>query len=379
MGRNKKVYITSLHLQHGGVEMAITLLANALVKRNYDVEILCLYNLGIPAYEIDSRVQITYLTSVTPNREEFYTAVQKKNIFKIFKEGIKALRVLYLKKHKMKKAIQSIQTGTIISTRNEHSVLLSKYGQKDVRKIAQLHHDHNFEIGLLNDFKKRYLHIDIFVVLTESLKEEIREIMKNNHHTKLVVIPNFLSNVNVNKKGHMCRKKQVIAVGRLHEVKGFLRMLDIWKGVADKRDITLKIVGEGEEKEAIEHRIQELGIQDKVILSGALDHEKVLQEMEQSMVYVMTSWSEAFPFVLIEAMASGLPIVAYDVRVGPRAIIHNGRNGYLIPDGDKNKFVKKLGELLDDEEKNVTMSKESAQLALKFSEENVIVKWLDIL
>ena len=48
----EKIYITSLHLMHGGVEMAISLLGNALVKRGYDVEILCTYNLGEPGLQI---------------------------------------------------------------------------------------------------------------------------------------------------------------------------------------------------------------------------------------------------------------------------------------------------------------------------------------
>ena len=54
----KKVYITSLHLKHGGVEMAISLLANALIKRGYKVTILCTYNFGTPAYKLDERITI---------------------------------------------------------------------------------------------------------------------------------------------------------------------------------------------------------------------------------------------------------------------------------------------------------------------------------
>ena len=76
----KKVYITSLHMMHGGVEMAITLLANALVKRNYNVEILCIYNLGEPVYKMDERVKITYLTNVHPNREELKKAIVEHNV-----------------------------------------------------------------------------------------------------------------------------------------------------------------------------------------------------------------------------------------------------------------------------------------------------------
>ena len=93
-----KVYITSLHLLHGGVEMAITLLANALVRRGFDVEILCIYNLGQPAYSVDEKVKITYLSDVHPNREEFYRAVKMKNISLIIREGVYSVKVLYLKR-----------------------------------------------------------------------------------------------------------------------------------------------------------------------------------------------------------------------------------------------------------------------------------------
>lgn len=67
----KKIYITCLHLNHGGVEMAITLLANALVKYNYEVEILCTYNFGSPVYPLNKEVKVRYLTDVLPNRESF--------------------------------------------------------------------------------------------------------------------------------------------------------------------------------------------------------------------------------------------------------------------------------------------------------------------
>ena len=88
-----KIYFTCLHLNHGGVEMAISLLSNALCKRGFDIEILCTYNFGKPAYQIDPKVKITYLTKVLPNREEFHIALKSKNPFAIIKEGIRSLQV----------------------------------------------------------------------------------------------------------------------------------------------------------------------------------------------------------------------------------------------------------------------------------------------
>lgn len=374
---NKKIYITCLHLLHGGVEMAITLLANALVKRDYDVVILCMYDLGNPVYALDKRVKVTYLTNVKPNREAFRQALKEKNVIRILREGFRACQVLYLKQHEMKAAIRSIRSGTIISTRNEHSVLLSKYGQKGVKKIAQLHHDHEFSKKLLNDFKYHFMNIDIFVLLTEEMKEELAKIMIRNQHTKLLVIPHFLPEMTeyVEKE----RKNQVIAVGRLHEEKGFLRLLDLWAQIPQKNGWRLKIIGDGEQRKTLEDRMRKLHIEESVVLTGAMEHDKVLAEMKRSKVYAMTSRTEAFGFVLLEAMYAGLPIIAYDVRMGPRAVIKNHENGYLISDGNEKEFTQKLMSLMYDKDMNNKMSEKSKRLSKEFAEEAVIKKWINIL
>lgn len=374
---NKKIYITSLHLKHGGIEMAITLLANALAKRGYEVEILNTYHLGEPAYELDPRVNITYLTNVYPNRKEIKEAFQKRKFFRFIKEGFYAIKVLYLKKKTMKKKIESIREGTIIATRNEHAVLLSKYGNSTVKKIAQLHHDHQFEKGILKDFRKNYTNIDIFVVLTELLKREIEEIMLNNNHTKVMVIPNFLSLTE--KPAKEKREKQIVAVGRLHEVKGFLRLLEIWKDTNVDQKIVLKIIGDGEQGEIIRKKIENLGIENRVILTGAMEHCEVLEEMKKSLIYVMTSYTEAFPYVLLEAMAAGLPVIAYDVRVGPRAIISNGEDGYLVQDGNQEEYIQKIKSLINNNELWEKMSESARKTAGKFSEDEVIKLWTNIL
>ena len=357
--------------------MAITMLANALSKRGYEVEILCTYHLGEPAYALDDGVAVTYLTDTAPNREAVKAAVKGRNIIKIVKEGLYAAKVLHLKKSTMKKRIKAVHEGVIIATRNDHAVLLSKYGNKGVKKIAQLHHDHQFDKKLLKDFREHYSNIDQFVLLTESVKEEIAQVMKDNHHTELTVIPNFLPDLKQDTSAE--KKKQVIAVGRLHEVKGFLRLLDLWKEAGVDEHIVLKIVGDGEQFKEIEAKIKGLGLEGRVILTGALEHSQVMEEMRASLLYVMTSYTEAFPYVLIEAMSAGLPIISYDVRVGPRAIVTDGENGFLIEDGNKKEFGIKMKALLEDELLRAKMERSSLKKAKHFSEDAVIPKWLRVL
>lgn len=370
----QKVYITSLHLQHGGVEMAITSLSNALVRRGYEVEILCTYDLGEPAYPLDSRVQIKYLTDVRPNREEFKQALRSKNLPGILREGAHAVRVLRLKKQVLKKQFKSIREGVIISTRNEDTVLLSRYGREGVRKIAQLHHDHNFDQKLLRDFKKNYKNIDAFTLLTPQLQQEVSEIMKNNRRTQCVTMPNFLPEMDV-PAGNTILENQVVAVGRLHPEKGFLRLIQLWKPIYEQTGTILKIIGDGNERETLQKEISQQGLEKAVILTGAMDHDSVLAEMRKSVFYAMTSLNEGFGFVIIEAMAQGTPVIAFDVRVGPRAIITQDVDGFLIPDGDEKAFAEKAVALINNPEKRAEMSCAALIRAKDFTEEAVMQEW----
>lgn len=369
---NKKIYITSLHLMHGGVEMAITALSNALVRRGYQVEILCTYNLGEPAYPLDSRVQVRYLTGVHPNREEFKQALKQKNIPAIIREGLYAVRVLWLKKKVLIEQFRSIREGIIISTRNEDSVLLSKHGNEGVLKIAQLHHDHCFDKKILRDFARNYQNIDIFTLLTDQLRQEVAEIMKGNHRTKVITMPNFLPEM---KTETAEPTNQAVAVGRLHPVKGFLRLIRLWKPIYERTGTVLKIIGGGEQRQELEQEIAAQGLQGGVVLTGAMEHDRVLEEMKKSVFYAMTSLNEGFGFVIIEAMSQGIPVIAYDVRVGPRAIIEDGKNGFLIPENDEKTFAEKAALLITNPKKRAQMSMAALKRAEAFSEKTILDKW----
>lgn len=375
-----KVYITCLHLKHGGVEMAISLLANALTARDYNVEILCTYNFGTPVYPLNPKIKIHYLTTVLPNREAFQMALHSKNPLKILREGAHAFKTLYLKKHCLKKEICSIKEGTIISTRNEDSILLSKYGNASVKKIAQLHHDHKFNKHLIKDFQTKYSNIDYFILLTDLLRDEISAWMNPyNSKTKCLTIPNFIDLKEISP----ClpqKKKQVVAVGRLHTDKAFERLIKSWKLVHDLHpDWHLKIIGNGPLQEDLLSYCQKLSLEDSITFTGALEHTAVMKEMASSSIYAMTSISEAFPFVLLEAMKNYLPIVAYDVRVGPGALIQDSYNGFLIPDDNCPEFANAICKLIESPTLLQSFQKNAFTFVQHFSEDCIMQKWLSIL
>ncbi len=359
--------------------MAISLISNAFVKKGYNVTVLSLYDLGVPAYNISQNVKIEYLTDVKPNKKEFINALKSLNPFAVLKQGLYALKVLRLKKTALINRIKQIDDGIIISTRNEHSVLLSKYGNENVLKIAQLHHDHCFEKKLLGDIKARYNNIDYFTLLTNTLTEEVSTMLKEtNEHTRCVTMENFLdslySDIDIDNK-----EKNIVAVGRLHPVKGFERLLASWKYVAKKHpDWKLTIIGDGEENQTLTELADKFEISNSVIFTGALPHDDVISTMKKASIYAMTSYSEGFPFVLIEAMSCGLPAVAFDVRVGPKAIINDNENGILIENGNIKDFALALCKLIEDRELRLSYSQKALERATDFTEEKIVKKWISL-
>lgn len=374
----KTVHIIALHLAFGGVEKAIINMANLFVER-YDVEIISVYKMpGSPAYPLDERVRVRYLLRDTPNRAEWKAAARGLRPLAFAKESARAVKILAGKKLAVIEAIKAIKSGVVITTRHEDNVLLSRFGRPGVLKIAQLHHDHNFEAKYVNSFKNNYRNIDYFTLLTPGLADEVGEMMRQTA-TKTVFIPNFIDSY-PEKPYFAAREKTVLAAGRLNYVKRFDKLIKTFALVHEKQpEWRLKIIGEGEERAALERLIRELGAQDYVTLTGVMDAEQIEREMCRAGIYAMTSASEGFSFVVLEAQSCYLPTVAFDVRVGPPFLITDGVNGCLVPDGDDAAFAAKLLELMADDAKRQALGDAARVRSLDFSRERIAKLWFDIL
>lgn len=375
----KKIHIIALHLAYGGIEKAICSMANLFAEK-YEVEIISVYRMpNSPAFPLSDRVKVRYLLDEIPNREEFKAALHAKKPFAILKEGIKSLRILRGKRRGVIRAIRSIDSGVIITTRNEDNVLLSRYGRPGVRKIAQLHQDHGFQKKLMRDFACHYGNIDVFALLTDGLAEEVRAVLPAGSRTKAVCIPNFLEHFPENISPDD-REKTALAVGRLHLVKGFDRLIACFNFIhKNEPDWKLRIVGEGEQRANLEKLIEEYNLSDCVTLTGMQDAAGVEEEMRKASLFLMTSRSEGLPFVLIEAFSAMLPAVAFDVRVGPGAVITDGVDGYLVPNGDIFAYEERVCELMRDDEKRRSMAEKALERSAFYSRENISRLWDSIL
>ena len=376
----KKVRIIALHLAFGGIEKAICSMANLFAER-YEVEILSVYHMpDSPAFPLNERVKVRWLLDDIPNRDDWKAALHARDLPGIARESIRAAKILRDKKRAVIEAIQSAEDGVVITTRPEDNVLLSRYGKPGALKIAQLHQDHRFDKKLVKSFQKDYGGVDVFALLTPGLRDEVRDMMRgNNAHTRCVYLPNFLEHFPEDPDKY-AREKTVLAVGRLHEVKRFDLLIRLFAALHKQfPDWKLRIVGDGDEREKLENTIRELNAHDYVNLTGRKDAAGVEEEMLRASVFAMTSRSEGFPFVLLEAQSCGLPVVAFDVRVGPGFVVQDGVNGYLAADMLYEDFCEKLASLMKDEDLRRRMSRAAVDHAAEFSREKVGEMWYSLI
>ena len=126
--KKNMVSIYSLHLNYGGIEKNICAKANILSKK-YNVEIISLYKItDKPVFNLNKNIKVTYLSEkIKPNKQEFKTAIKDKNIINILKEGLKAVKILYLKNKLLNKSMSNCNSEIIISTRMDFTKKILKY------------------------------------------------------------------------------------------------------------------------------------------------------------------------------------------------------------------------------------------------------------
>ena len=373
----KKVSILALHLGYGGVEQAISNLANILC-RDYNVEIVVTYRIfDEPIFKLDKLVKIKYLTDLKPNKTEIIEAIKSKNILKIFKEGYKSFRILCLRTKTMREYIKQSDADIIISSRILYTELLSKYAHENVITIAQEHRHHNNDKSYTRKLKRACRGIDYLMPVSEQLTKFYEKEIQNNR-TKLTYIPHCLEYMPENPTS--LDNNNIISIGRLAVEKGFYDLIDVFKEVYTKYpNWKLNIIGDGNEMTPLKNKIKELGMEHNVILHGFSSREYINHMLENSSIYVMTSFEESFGIVLLEAQSFGIPCVAFDSAQGATEIISDSKDGYLIKNRDKDEMVDKICTLISDKELRRKLGEKSRENSFNFSFDIVKEKWLHFL
>ena len=214
-----------------------------------------------------------------------------------------------------------------------------------------------------------------YVALTPEDVSEFEKLTKK--HCLVTSIPNICS-TQVVDGNYDSGAKKIVSLGHLNNVKGFDMAALVAKKVFEKHpDWTWEVYGDGPEEGKIKEIIAKNNLQDNFILKGRTNDLDAVYK--NAALMVLTSRTEGFGLVLIEAQAHNLPTVAFDVPFGPRNIIANGENGYLIEPFDLDQMASKICDLIENPTLLEEFSKKANKDVFKYSPQNVATQWENLL
>ena len=214
------------------------------------------------------------------------------------------------------------------------------------------------------------------VVLTRAAEQYY----KNRYpvcNKKITQIYNPISNGATRSKQYDINSRKIISVGRLSYQKNFERLISIATRILPRYpDWSWDIYGDGELKDSLQALIDKNSLGERLTLRGQVMN--LYNRYSEYAFMVMTSRYEGFPMSLIEAASNRLPLVSFDVPTGPKEIISNGSNGFLIASGSDDDMVEKIQQLIETPKLRKTMSDEAYRLTDSFALERILKQWKNL-
>jgi glycosyltransferase involved in cell wall biosynthesis len=281
----------------------------------------------------------------------------------------------------LKQALNEIQPDIVVSVGQSEKNLVPAIRGKWAT-VREFHFVRNYRKLVARSVFDRILALGGAFVEFFSLKKYdsivtlTQEDLKRNwpHWKKVSVIPNPAQ---LSPAQASLESNRILAVGRLVYQKNFSSLIRAFALVAKRYpQWSLDIFGEGPERHLLSTLINALGLSEVVHLKGL--NSKIQEIMPDYSVFTLTSIFEGFALVLIEAQSCGLPVVSYACPCGPRDIIRDGINGFLVPPGDETALAERICQLIEDENLRRKMGRLAAETAKRFGMDIIVHQWMDL-
>lgn len=347
----EKIFLVLATLKQGGAERVMSELANQWASEKYDVHLILLAN-SEHFYNLHENVtRITLGLNHSSFTQKIFAVI---NVIIKLRQLLKKERPDFVLCFGPKYNIMTIVAGRFLNL----NIFVSDRSNPKRRP--------EFYIHLLRKLTYRFA---TGIIAQTSLAKEI--LGKSTKNRNIKVIPNPIKKIN--EYPHLKRENIILNVGRLVPEKGQKYLIESFFNIKDS-SWKLVILGEGPLQIQLEDQIERLGIQDRVYMPGAVKN--VDEWLAKSSIFAFSSISEGFPNALLEAMSSGLPCVSFDCDSGPRDVIMNGKNGFLISPRDTEEFKRALELLINNQTLRISLGNEAEITASKFDTEFIAEQYL---
>ena len=347
-------------LGSGGAQRVIVGLSNYWVNQNIQVKILVLDN-GINFYPIDKRVELVF---------------RKKNFsqFSFFTFLLKPFsnlnRVLFLRNY-----FKQTKKGFFISFIDRTNILslIANVGLNRKLVISERGNMCFYQQPLIWDRARKLLYnrATAIVAQTKGIVEDLLQIGISAN--KIHIIPNPLC-IDANSNRALNKESIILAVGRLHKDKQFDLLIEAY--ASSNVMWPLYIIGEGEERSFLESKIRNLGLNNRVFLLG--NNTEIDRLYARASIFILSSRTEGFPNVLLEAMSFGCACISTNCDYGPSEIINSGIDGILVDNGIHSAMSDAIKNLVKDNQLVSGLGSNARKRVKAFDIDRIAQKWLEI-
>jgi glycosyltransferase involved in cell wall biosynthesis len=343
----KKILMVVPSMNGGGSERVMSIIANYLDRDKFIIILVLLKNEGVYLKDLEKDIDIIDLksTKIRYSVIKLFKLIKDSNPDIVFSTLGSLNLILVFLKPLFKNTKFVARESSIVSIKNKKEKYPKLYDWL---------------------YKSFYNRFDLIVCQSEFMQKDMIE---NYHIRRTIVINNpvdikkieLLANQN-RPRLFLNNKINLLAVGRLHKVKGFDKLLEVISKLSDKYHLT--IIGSGTEEKKLKELAIELSVHEKVTFLGFQSNP--YKYMARADVMLLSSQYEGFPNVILESNACGVPVIAFDCPGGTREIIINGVNGYLTESGDVPKLlsaIKFYDKSLFDKENIIFLVKKKYELS----------------
>lgn len=376
----KIIYILRSFALKAGTERVISDKMNYLAEHGYEVTLVT-YEQGSHPKAFPLHPSIRHIDLNTR-----FFVIEKYGLLKRL-IMMKRMRTLFRKR--LQQTLDKVKPDYYVSTTysiNLIDIILSVRTQ--ARKIIESHvacytvmksnnSNHQFLMRTLASLFDRWVlcklpKADLVVALT---KGDARDWSLYSDRVK--VIPNPVTHYPEHVLPHDGNGHRIICVGRLDNQKGYDMLIDAFAMIESQCiGWHIDIFGEGSDKAMLLDKINQLGLQKRIIIHSPTS--EIFYEYQRSEFLVLSSRYEGFPLIILEAMACGIPCVAFRCKYGPEDIIQNKKDGLLVDDGDVQALAEKMLWMIIHTEERLCMGQTARKNIRRYEKQTIMQQWLDL-